>query len=185
MPQFNSVLCPISCMMLFLRRVCHVLRHIPYIPYILCDMYNHIMNVCVDTTYKLFSALQVSKVLGVTAEILLSLRLSYILQTKSPTMCTNPLQPAPWSIYKAFFKRTILDQRLFLTSPFHSFRLGDLVSRWLCHSLISSAQLLGLLSLSFLSAKRGLSGFPFLWHRTHFLALKFLSCVCWFSQQCL
>lgn len=33
-------------------------------------MYNHIMNVCVDMICKLFSALQVSKVLGITAEIL-------------------------------------------------------------------------------------------------------------------
>lgn len=32
-------------------------------------MYNHIMNACVDTIYKLFSALQVSKDLGVTTEI--------------------------------------------------------------------------------------------------------------------
>lgn len=36
---------------------------------IICDMYNHILNICVDMICKLFNTLQVSEVLEVTAEI--------------------------------------------------------------------------------------------------------------------
>lgn len=76
-------------------------------------------------------------------------------------MCTYPLQDAP-RVYKASSKRTILDRKLFLSSPFylflsffmewgsHAFRLGNVACCCLCCSPISSAQLLVFLSLSFL-----------------------------------